>query len=142
MHLSPHSTCTTRVWDHCHLMFSFCNNSFLTGLQNLQNPIYLDRLIFLKHHFHHDFVLFHHLPWLPFSTRSKPLLGLQGSPGSAQLYFSPVPHTLFLFSSSVLSHNQGGVFLPPSIYSMPSPLPGSPSLSFQFLSVLLNPFPS
>lgn len=64
MLFSPHSTSTILVCDHCYFTFRPHSNSFLTGLQN-QYPIYLDRLIFLKHCFYHATLLFHYFPWLP-----------------------------------------------------------------------------
>lgn len=137
MYLSPHLIRTTLVCDH---MFRLCNK-FLTGLQNLQNPIYPNRLIFLKRCFYHAILLFYHLPCLLFFTKFQLLClafkGLQDLPNSlSPQSFTCIPCPV------TQSCPMTRVFLSPSIYSMPPLSPGCPTLSFQTLSILLNPFPS
>lgn len=139
MYLSPHSIHTTLAWDH---MFRLCSDKFLTGLQNLQNPIYPNRLIFLKHCFYHAIILlFYHLPWLPFLTKSQlfclafeGLQDLSNSLSSQSFTCVSCPVTQYCPMTRNVSS--------PSIYSMPPLSPGCSSFSFQTLSIVLSPFPS
>lgn len=135
MLLCPYSACTTLIWDHCHLLFRSGNNSFLTGLQNLQNLMYLDRIIFLTHCFYRAVPLFQDLAWLSFPTRSK-LLGLAFQSLQDLLNLLP-PQSLTCISCSKLSPvPPPGLFLSPIIYWTPSPSCGCPS-PFQIQSSFL-----
>lgn len=128
MLLSPYSGGTTLIWDHCHLLFRSCNNSFLTGLQSLQNPMYLDTIIFLTHCFYHAVSLFQHLLWLPFPTTSK-LLCLAFKPLQDLLNFlSPRSLTWIFCSNTQYCFTTRAVSA--GIYSKLSPSPRCASLSF------------
>ena len=130
MLLSPYSAGTTLIWDHCHLLFQSCNNSFLTGLQSLQNPMYLDTIIFLTHCCYHTVSLFQHLLWLHFLPHQNSS-AWPSSLSKICLTFS-LPRSLTWISCSNTrgTVSPPGLFLSAGIYSKLPPSPGCSSLSF------------